>query len=468
MSGAAALKTLAAPEVAQATMATRETERALIGAAIESAELRANGDHERPDVIAMLGGAELAEHFSDGEFGKAWLALCELHLQQKPITALTAADAFRNAKLQLSDSVLSDLALWSELIDGFTKVGIPSLARTYANEIRQASARRRLTRELRALAEEIEFKANPLGEWFGDAFGQLVSITQPGGDLNSVLHPKSTKPTATMHIADAVSAAIERATAPIQHGIPIPWATLRWMLGDVLPAGTVTMMAGYPSHGKSTMALEFVRHALRYGHSVFYAALETTQAQVALRLIAQDGGHDASALRSWSVGNEVTPTVSRVASYPLWVCGVPSLSGIVAEMDKLGRPVDLLVIDYLQLVHAPSNIREPRHIVEWVSKTLKTLAMVRGMHVLAISSVTKPPDGNTSRPPRASQLRESAQLWFDADYCFMAHRPDIMQPEANLHVEKARDARVGIMPMVFDSRSVAFHEVATSENGWSE
>lgn len=452
----------------RATLKTAIAERHLIGAAIQAAAQRATGDDSTPDVIAMLGGDDLAEHFSDLQLGRAWSVLCRLRTSGADISIVSAAGAFRDAGIEWGGGSAVELSIWTDAVAELVRDGLPSLARSYAREIREASARRRVIAELETLADKIRDTPGALADWLPDAVGQVATVVGPSGPLADALHPHANKPAALMSISEATSALIERATAPTEHGVPVPWQGLRWCVGDTLPTGTVTMLAGYPSHGKSSIALELVRHAAKRGRRTLYVALETNQSMVALRMIAQEGRHDASALRKWQVGNEVTPTVTRVTSLPVWITSNRTLPQVVADADKLGG-IDFLVVDYLQLLHAPRDIQKRHEQVAYLSRALKDIAAVKGITVLALSSVSVPADKNTSRPPNSAQLRESGQLWFDADFVLICHRPDRQQPGAVLLVDKARDAAIGSVDLAFDAQTVSFTEVAHEhDQHWQE
>jgi replicative DNA helicase len=122
-------------------------------------------------------------------------------------------------------------------------------------------------------------------------------------------------------------------------------------------------------------------------------------------------------------------------------------------------PLALLVVDYLQLIRAPREIKERRHQVEAISQGLKTLALQYRVPVLCLSSLSRASGDDRNRPPTLSSLRESGELEHDADIILLLHR---QYHEANTvcTVAKNRDGRLGTVNLLFRSDFVAFDEAA--------
>lgn len=146
---------------------------------------------------------------------------------------------------------------------------------------------------------------------------------------------------------------------------------------------------------------------------------------------------------------------------PLYVTdgavSVGEITTLVATMAADG-PVGLLVVDYLQLVRGPRDIRDRRLQVEAVSQALKTLALQHQVLVLCASSLSRSPSDD--KPPTLASLRESGELEYDADVVLLLHRG--MREEATTcYVAKNRNGRLGSVELAFRDDAVVFDERRT-------
>ena len=120
--------------------------------------------------------------------------------------------------------------------------------------------------------------------------------------------------------------------------------------------------------------------------------------------------------------------------------------------------LSLLIVDYLQLVRAPHEIRDRRLQVEHVSQTLKEIAVRLEIPVLCLSSLARSQDG-PDKEPTLSLLRESGELEHDADIVLLLHRKP-RQPETKCIIAKNRDGREATVKLMFRADYVAFDEVS--------
>jgi replicative DNA helicase len=116
----------------------------------------------------------------------------------------------------------------------------------------------------------------------------------------------------------------------------------------------------------------------------------------------------------------------------------------------------LVIVDYLQLVAAPREVKDRRLQVEAVSLGLKTLALQHRIPLLCLSSVSRPAAGNPE--PSLSSLRESGELEHDADVVLLLHRPVEEGEEVVCRIAKNRSGAVGKVSLTFRPAWVTFDE----------
>ena len=194
-----------------------------------------------------------------------------------------------------------------------------------------------------------------------------------------------------------------------------------------LGAGHLVILAARPSMGKTTLAANIALHLAGQGRRVLFVSLEMTAVELMQRAASALAGVPLAAIRHGRLHREDRRQVEKVLSailpgMPLLIdsSGGATIDRMVAraKMAHLRRRVDLVVVDYLQLVRCPgASIRE-REVAE-VSSALKALAMSLGAPVLALSQLNRQAE---DRRPRLADLRDSGAIEQDADVVLLLHR----------------------------------------------
>lgn len=288
---------------------------------------------------------------------------------------------------------------------------------------------------------------------------EVVACVRSVARRENVAHQSVTPAVQTIGQAlDALVAEIDKGGA-VAVGTPFPTLT-RYLEGGFAP-GQLILLGARPGQGKTAMALECGRQAGKHRRSVLIISREMTNVALARRLVAQDARIPASALRRADLDNDASvalyQSLNRLRQLPIYLTdqavSLDQIAALVASMSALG----LVIVDYLQLVRAPREIKERRLQVEHVSSSLKTLALTYQVPVLCLSSLNRPPDGRPQRPTLAS-LRESGELEHDADVVLLLHREDDNAPDTECIVAKNREGRTGSVDLYFRGDYVAFDE----------
>lgn len=217
-----------------------------------------------------------------------------------------------------------------------------------------------------------------------------------------------------------------------QHGVlcqNIP--SLDELHGPLEPSQLV-ILAARPGMGKTACALSYTLGAAQAGHGVLFASLEMNASQLAGRMFADlcfDGAEvPYSAIRDRKLNDfqrrRLAEVESRAKALPLRVVDAGSLTpgrlSMIARrtdrrMQAKGHKLDLIVVDYLQLMRPDSGTNKPYEAVSEVSRALKGLAKDMGVPILALAQLSREVERRPDKRPILADLRDSGQIEQDAD-----------------------------------------------------
>ncbi|HTZ33969.1 MAG TPA: replicative DNA helicase [Methylomirabilota bacterium] len=258
-------------------------------------------------------------------------------------------------------------------------------------------------------------------------------------------------------------------------GIPTGYGELDKLLSGLQPSELI-ILAARPSQGKTALALNLAENiALRAGLPVAVFSLEMSKESLLQRLVASVAQVDAHKFRTGHLNREdwrrMTDALSTISSAPLWVddAGATSVLEIGAKARRLKRDkgLELLVVDYLQLISGRGRFNSRQEEVASISRGLKGLAKELQIPVLVLSQLTRAPERD-ERGPQLSDLRESGAIEQDADVVMFIYRPNWgkmdLTPEerdmADIIIAKQRNGPTDRVKFVFRSRLTRFEEAA--------
>lgn len=246
--------------------------------------------------------------------------------------------------------------------------------------------------------------------------------------------------------------------------ISTPFPGLNHLMLGGFRAGELTLLGARPGMGKSAFALEVMRHVAQRGQAVLFVSREMSNEALTRRLIAQDGQINAGDLRTgkrldWQ---RVTQTTERLYALPVYLTQTVRTVPMIAAAIKAVPECALVIVDYLQILSAPKELRDRRLQVEHLSAGLKALAMEHGVPVFVLSSLSRPETKSKSTAPGMASLRDSGALEHDADTVMLLHR-EPKELRTLCAIVKNRDALVGDVDLIFRPESVAFEELMSEE-----
>jgi replicative DNA helicase len=218
------------------------------------------------------------------------------------------------------------------------------------------------------------------------------------------------------------------------------------------------------------------QYAAKNGSTVGVFSLEMSAEQLVSRLLCSEARVDAHRLRTGYLNREewarLADALRRLCETQVYIDDTPGIG--VLEMRAKSRRLkaehrlDLLIIDYLQLMSGRGRVESRQQEVSQISRDLKSLAKELDVPVIALSQLSRAPETRSDHRPQLSDLRESGSIEQDADVVCFIYREEIYnQSEENrgvaeLIVSKQRNGPTGVVQMAF------LKEFTRFENMWHE
>ncbi len=221
--------------------------------------------------------------------------------------------------------------------------------------------------------------------------------------------------------------------------------------------GELIIIAARPSMGKTALGLNIVTHAaLREKKSVAFFSVEMPKEQLMMRILASESKINMGKIRvgqiddnSWS---RLINTAAKLSESKLFINDTSGISPFeirsIARKQKSKHGLDMIVIDYLQLMSMKQRMESREREVSEISKSLKALSKELDIPVIALAQLNRGVEGRSDRRPMLSDLRESGSIEQDADVIALIYREDYYEKEnptgaAEIIIGKQRNGPTG-------------------------
>ncbi|MDO2396059.1 replicative DNA helicase [Mycobacterium avium subsp. hominissuis] len=257
------------------------------------------------------------------------------------------------------------------------------------------------------------------------AQAEIYDVTEDRGSEDMVPLEALLQP--TMDEIDAIQSGGGQAA-----GIPTGFVELDEITNG-LHGGQMIIIAGRPGHGKSTLAMDFMRScSIKHRRPSVIFSLEMSKSEIVMRLLSAEASIKLADMRAGRLSDNdwtrMARRMSEISEAPLYIDDSPNLTmmEIRAKARRLKQRTDLglIVVDYLQLMSSGKKYDSRQQEVSDFSRSLKLLAKELHVPVVALSQLNRGPEQRTDKRPQVSDLRESGSLEQDSDMVMLLHRPD--------------------------------------------
>jgi len=261
-------------------------------------------------------------------------------------------------------------------------------------------------------------------------------------------------------------------------GVPTGLADLDRMTAGLQPEELI-ILAARPSMGKTALALNIMLNtAVEHGRSAAFFSLEMSRESLGMRLFSSHGRIPADRLRKGQPTEDdwagLVQAQSELSGVPLHIDDTPGIT--LSELRSKARrlkaehDVELIIIDYLQLMGTDTRIDSREQQIAALARGLKGMAKELHVSLLVLSQLNRGAESRKDKRPLLSDLRESGAIEQDADLVMFIHRDDYYTKEASerpniaeLDIAKQRNGPTGRIELFFDKEIGRFHCLAKDD-----
>ena len=330
-------------------------------------------------------------------------------------------------------------------------------AKAYIQIVDEKATLRRMIKASGEIASACYEQAEPVSDILGAAEKSIFDIVMRRHEGSSVKHISDVLPETYLKIEE-----LARLKGSID-GVPTGFVDLDNLLTG-LHGGELVIVGARPSMGKSAFGLNLTGYAgLHAGRSVAYFSLEMPNDQLTMRLLCSDARVDMQSVRHGSLKDEdwvqLASTLGPLASANIYMddtSGItPSQLRSRCRRLKMQRGLDMVVVDYLQLMSADGKVENRQNEVSEISRNLKSIAKELNVPIVALAQLSRAGAQRSDKRPILSDLRDSGAIEQDADVIMFLHREEYYDPNtedkniAEVIVAKQRNGPLGTVKLAW-------------------
>lgn len=422
-------------------------------------EVLANAMQNKTAAVKAIEGLNEGDFYNDLH-RKMFNAIRTLFSLNKPIDLLTVTET-----LETSENVDAETIKYIASIYANNE-GLSSNQDTYIDILKEKSILRSLAEfsdEIKALSLEDKSPAKNVLE---KAEKGLFEISQ-GGLRNSLT-------ALDVIMSDTVQTIMKRVQNRGElSGVTTGFTDLNSLLGG-FQKSDLLLLAARPSMGKTALAVNLAVNAAKAGKKVAMFSLEMSKTQIGQRILASFAQMNLSSLFKGELeGQDLVNLITasnELSKYSLHIDDTAAISLIELKAKlrrlKMEEGLDLVVVDYLQLMTTGERIENRVQEISQISRGLKAIAKELDVPVLALSQLSRALEQRPDKRPKLSDLRESGAIEQDADIVMFLYRDYVYNKEtenpnlAEVIVSKHRNGPIGVVNLIWKDEYTRFFDVS--------
>ncbi len=428
-----------------------EAERSVLGAMLQ-------------DAAAVEQAVERLqpEDFYQPQHREIYDAMRKLHMEQSPVDLITADSELGRR------GTLEGVGGTAYLIELSQYVPTTANVRAYIALVSEKSTLRKLIQAAQSISQECYSQQNPLQETMNHAEKAIFDIVMNRASGESLVHVRDVLYNTYANIEE-----LAKLKGRVS-GVPTGFTALDNMLTG-LHGGELIILGARPSMGKTSLAMNIAGHAcLSARKSVAVFSLEMPREQIALRVLCSDARVDMQRVRQGRLDGDdwmrLARSIGPMANAPLYIddtAGItPSQLRTRCRRLMMDKGLDLIVVDYLGLMHADGRTENRQLEVSEISRSLKAIALELKVPLIACAQLSRASTTRDNKRPALSDLRDSGSIEQDADVVMFIHREGYYDPECEeknvgeIIVSKQRNGPLGTVKVAWLSEYTTYANLA--------
>ncbi len=447
----------------------------------ETADLRGltapnNTEAEASVLGAMLKDAEAvhraaedlkAEDFFLAEHQEIFSAMNELYLARKPVDLVTVdAELSRRGSLEGVGGTVFLMNLLSY---------VPTTANVYAyiEIVREKSILRKMIGACQGIMRSCYSQQSPVQEIMADAEKAIFDLAM-NRSTGDTLKPVRE---VLLNTYDQIEE-LAKLKGGIS-GVPTGFTDLDNLLTG-LHGGEFIVIGARPAMGKTSFAMNIAAHAsVTHGKSVAVFSLEMPREQIVMRMLCSEARVDMQKVRKGVLKDEDWLKLARalgpLSNAPMYLDDTAGLSPNMLRSRcrrlMMDHGLDLILVDYLGLMHGDSRVESRQLEVAEISRQMKALALEMKIPVICCAQLSRANKDRVDKRPMLSDLRDSGSIEQDADVVLFLHREEYYNPEtedkniAEVNIAKQRSGPLGTVKLAWLSEYTTFASLSRDAQG---
>jgi replicative DNA helicase len=451
------------PQAGQSTMAQSSSDLRtdqLAPHSVEAEEAVLGSILINPDTLFEVMSFLQAEDFFIVRHAWIWEAMRNLHERRDPIDYLTVVSELEQM------GRLAEVGGAAYILSLINKTPAALNVEGYGRIVERMALRRRLIDAAGQIARVAHSEESDIDEVVSRAEQAIFEVTERR--LTRELVP----------VKDAVSDYFDHVSFLARHqdevmGVPTGFIDLDRMLGG-LQKSDLVIIAARPGMGKSSMLSSIILNAARQHQRVALFSLEMSNEQLVQRFVSAETNIPSHKLREGRLDEkdwaQFVAATQRVGNLLIHLDDTPALSThelrTKARRLHLEYGLNLIMVDYLQLMTTPYRSENRVQEISFISRSLKQLARELNVPVVAASQLSRAVEQRTDKRPMLSDLRESGSIEQDSDVVVFIYRDVYYDPDspegnrAEIHIAKHRNGPTGAIDLIFIPETTQFQNAA--------
>ena len=421
------------------------------------------------DGNAVLQAAEslVPEDFYQPQHKEIFSAMIALQREQKPIDFITVdAELSRRGTLEGSGGTAYLLRLVQYVP---TAVNV----KAYIGIVAEKSTLRKLIKAAQEISQECYSQQNPLQETLGHAEKAIFDIVMNRASGEALKPIKDVLYNTYANIEE-----LAKLKGRIS-GVPSGFTALDQMLTG-FHGGELIILGARPSMGKTSLAMNMAGYAALYGgKSVAVFTLEMPREQIALRLLCSDAKVNMQRVRQGTLAPDdwmrLARSIGPMSNSRIFIddtAGItPTQLRSRCRRLMMDKGLDLIVVDYLGLMHADGKVESRQLEVSEISRQLKAIALELKIPLIACAQLSRANANRENKRPALTDLRDSGSIEQDADVVMFIHREGYYDPDCEeknvgeIIVQKQRNGPLGTVKVAWLSEYTTYANLAPEAGG---